>query len=838
MKQLKYSVSSIYCFLLIFIFCMPLEARYRNIKKSRTQQDVSIMHTQELLEGKGDVALVEKNIQNDDPVTHASMHDIVCKPDHPSCPAKAVDDEKNLIEINLDNTDLQNVLKWISETFDVSFLPEDAIQPLVQGAKALGGNKISFKTHRPMTKKEVWDLFLSFLELFGFGLVNSSVKDVYKIRQTAVNTPNSINRSPLDSYINVDWKELPNNDTHIRYIYFIRNTSLDTIQSFVESYRSVNGVFKPLKDLNAFSLTDRASNVRTIMEVVDTLDQVTSPEAMSVLRLKNADAKDIVDIYTRLTKAEDPMGLAARLTGAKKPTNVYFPENIRLIADQRSNSLIILGDADGIKKIEDFIIKHVDTELKIPYSPLYVYDLQYAKADDMAKIMAEVTKFAPTSPAAAYGGVREGDKYLQPMTFTSEKAGNRLLIKAEKEDYLKVRDIIKKLDVRQPQIVIEVLIVNVIATDNRELGVQIRNKDFNTVSKNLDFQVSGLPFGPGTKAAPIVQETPPNEGSLVTNLIRLAQNQTPGATLVSIANAANGVWALFKILQSQVQANIISNPFLITTNKYQAQTSIGETRRVPTAIVNGTQSTQAFDDVSANLTVKITPQINSIGIINLDIDISIDNFTEADSTSISSANQAQKTIKTNADVGNRQVLALGGLLRNNFDEMYTKVPILGDIPLIGWFFKSKTKTKTKDNLIVFISPRIVEPIIDGGVSAHTQEKINMSKEMLCELHSPAERRDPVHRWFFKDRVTENHEFINEFVAGNIPAPPCLDIPDSLYCEGSCIDKSACDVCFDENLNDIPTELSDKQQSMQTFSKINEKSILAVLPADQAQGAAS
>src|SRR5690606_5252581 len=133
---------------------------------------------------------------------------------------------------------------------------------------------------------------------------------------------------------------------------------------------------------------------------------------------------------------------------------------------------------------------------------------------------------------------------------------------------------------------------------------------------------------------------------------------------------------LFKILQSQVQANIISNPFLITTNKYQAQTSIGETRRVPTAIVNGTQSTQAFDDVSANLTVKITPQINSIGIINLDIDISIDNFTEADSTSISSANQAQKTIKTNADVGNRQVLALGGLLRNNFDEMYTKVPIL------------------------------------------------------------------------------------------------------------------------------------------------------------------
>lgn len=715
---------------------------------------------------------------------NAASQEVHSKPTSPVYPNSVINDEsgdENNIEVHLENTDLSNLLKWIGDTFKVNFLTEDTVQPIPQGGKSTAGNKVSFQTNKPLNKRQLWDLFLTFLDLFGFGLIETSIPDTYKLRPIANNAPNNVNRSPLPSYINIDWQELPTNDSYIRYVYFVRNSSLGTIQSVVDQFKGLNAVLKPLQDLNAFILTDKSSNIRSIMQVVTELDQVSSPEAMSVLKLLNADAEDIVKLYENLTKAEDPGGLAARLLGTKKkPSAVYFSDTTRLIAERRTNTLIILGDAAGIKKVEEFIVNYVDIALKVPYSPLHVYELQYANAKDMATILSNVTKFAQSTPAAQAGGVREGDKYLQNMTFTPEESGNTLVVKAEQEDYLKVRSIIKELDVKQPQVVIEVLIVNVNSTDNRELGVQIRNPQPNTISKNLDFQASGLPLGDGTKAPP---EINPSTGSLVANLITLASNQQPGATLLSISNSATGVWGLFKILQSRVHANVVSNPFLVTTNKYKAEVSIGETRRVITTSVTGSgENADGFGDITANLVVSITPQINSVGIINLDILIRMDTFTDADATN---ANRDTKTIKTNANVGNREVLALGGLLKTNHDENTSQVPVLSEIPILGWLFKNKTKFKHKDNLLVFISPRVVEPREKGGISAYSQEKSTFAKESLRELRHPMEKRDPIHRWFFQDQINEHTSHVDNFVAQINPCREPLNIPASLQCPEYC-----------------------------------------------------
>ncbi|MEX0940322.1 MAG: secretin N-terminal domain-containing protein [Candidatus Babeliales bacterium] len=733
---------------------------------------------------------------------HNPMQDIICKPCLSPYPLTATDDPNNLIEVNLENTDLANLLNWISDTFEVNFLTDDAIQPLPTGGKTVAGNKITFKTHKPLTKKQVWNLFLTFLDFFGFGLVEGTIPNLYKVRPTAINAPGSVNRSPLDSYINIHWEDLPDNDTHIRYIYFVRNTTLATIQGIVDAFRSTTATLKPLQDLNAFVLTDKASNIRSLMQIVTELDSIASPEAMSVLKLKNADAEDVVKLYNNLTKFEDPRGLAARILGPKKTSpSVYFPETTRLIAERRNNILIILGDIESIKKVEEFIINHIDVELKVPYSPLYVYELQYASAGDIASILTDVTRFAQGTAAAQTGGVREGDKYLQPMTFKAEPSGNRLLIKAEKEDYLKVRDIIKQLDVRQPQIAIEVLIVNVISADNKEIGVQIRNKNSNTINGSLDFQTSGFPLAGGNRAAPVIN---PTTGSIMADLIQLARNQTPGATLISISNAASGVWAIFKLLQNHAHTNLISNPFLITTNKYQSEVSIGETRRVMTGIVKGATDTPVFDDVTANLTLRITPQINTIGMINLEISISIDNFIDtADPTS---ANRNTKTVVTNANVGNQQVLALGGLLETVQNESLSKVPILGDIPLVGWFFKNRVKVKRKDNLLIFISPRIVEPRLAGGINQYTKDKATSAKESLCGLRHPAEMRDPIHKWFFNDVINENTEYVDNFLAKQNPEQ-CIDIPESLYCQEPCLEVSNCCIAQNDEYDNQSTTIA-------------------------------
>lgn len=716
--------------------------------------EIEIQETRSQIEKEEAEALARKDIRPEKEVRIAVR------------PETATDDPDDTIEVNLENTDLQNLLGWVSDIFKVNFLTDDIFNPIPQGGKAIGGNKITFKTHTALTKKQAWDLFITLLDLFGLNIVEAPVANFYKIKPSDATSPRTVNRSPLHSFINVHWSDLPDNDSKIRYIYFVRNSTLAAIQGIVDSFRSTTATLKPITDLNAFILTDKASNIRSIMHVIEELDSASMPEALSVLKLKNADAQEVAQLYANLTKSEDPRGLAARLLGTKKePTAVYFPENTRLIAEPRTNTLIILGTQEGIEKVEKFIVNHVDTELKIPYSPLYVYELQYTKAEDIAAILTNVTKFLPQSPASQYGGVREGDKYLQAMTFKAEPAGNRLLIKAEKEDYLKVREVIRQLDVKQPQIAVEVLIVNVIANDNREIGVQIRNKDDYTINSRIDFQTSGFPRAGGAKSSPIVN---PTDGNLMGNLINLATSQSPGATLISVANGVSGVWAMFKLLETHLHTNLISNPFLVTTNKYTAEVSVGEQRYVKTGEVKGTRDTDTFDYIDANLTVKITPQINSIGVINLDISITIDTFTDTDDPT--NANRDTKNIRTNANVGNKEVLALGGLLKRNKDEMGNRVPILGEIPVLGWFFRNKTKVDRKDNLLVFISPRIIEPRLQGGMSRYSQDKACHAKKSMREMVNPGESRDPIYKWFFKDTPCENTEYIDDFIAKKHLAP--------------------------------------------------------------------
>lgn len=711
-------------------------------------------------------------------------------------PATATNDPADTLEINFENTDLQNLINWVSDVFAVNFLTDDALNPLPAGGKNVSGNKITFKTHKPLTKKNAWDLFITFLDVFGFALIEGSVENFYKIVSSDPNAPRSANKSPLPSFINTNWQDLPDSEIKIRYAYYVRNTNLATIQSIVDSFRSSTSSLKALPDLNAFILTDKSFNIRSIMKIVSELDSSSLPESMSVLKLKHADAEDVKNLYESLTKKEDTRGLAARLMGTKKlPTTVYFPEDLRVFAERRSNTLIIFGTQEGIDKLERFILNYVDTELKIPYSPLYIYELQYTKAEDIATILTNVTKFAPESPASQSGGVRDGNKYLRPMVFQAEPSGNRLLINAEKEDYLKVLDVIKQLDVKQPQVAIEVLIVNVISSDDRELGIQIRNKTPTFIGKNIDFQSSGLGLGGGASASPVVD---PTTGSLLGNLIQLAQNQTPGATLLTISNLATGVWGILRVLQTEVDTNVISNPFLVTTNNYSAQVSLGETRRVKTGVVQSQQSSDTFGDISANLTVQITPLINNEGNINLNINISIDAFT--DTNDPASATKNTNTIKTNANVGNRQVLALGGLLKSNEVDITTKVPGIGDIPIFGWIFKNKTKIKSKNNLLVFISPRIVEPKFEGGIDTYSREKTEYSKQIMREMRHPAERRDVIHRWFFKDKPNENTQYVDNFVAKKYQADNYDISRSSFYPNNS--------TCIPDQVraDDLPVEL--------------------------------
>lgn len=661
----------------------------------------------------------------------------------------------DLIEFLFENAELATLLQYVEQKFNVTFITDDSIQPLSPTGKSILGTKISFRTHKPLSKKDAWNLFVAFLDMAGLAPVPGPNKNTYRLlpSQDPKTQPQNVTRAALPTFVGVDPSLLPNNDTRIRYVYFVENASLDTIKSVIDSMKSISSSQSlVLPELNAIIITDKASNIKSILAILRELDKANMPESLAVIKLKRMDATKAAQLYDALTKKEAP-GLAARLLGARKQaTTEYFPEGARVIPEPRTNSLIVLGSRDSIKKIAHFVTTIIDKKDSLPEIPLYIYRLKFLDAEAVAGILQQATKFGENSEAAKAGGVRDGDKYLKQMTIAAEKSTNSIIINADYDDYSKVHELLEKLDIEQPQVALKVFLLSVDLTDNEAFGTQIRNKKPGVdglISNNVNFQTSGLN---GSSPGAVVENTAGGGATrLLGDLITLASGiNSIGSTVVSLGSDAFGIWGMLNMLQTHARTTLIANPFMVTTHKFPAQFSIGQKRYVVTSTVFGTTGpTTTFGYVDANLTIQITPQISKEGLITLDTNVIVDQFLEADPNS-QNGNRTSKRLQTSVMVADNEALALGGLIQETTIDVETRVPILGSIPLLGWFFKNRRKRIERSSLLILITPEIIKPIEVDVADRFTRSKVLDAKDLLNELHNPTDDRDPVHRWLFHD----------------------------------------------------------------------------------------
>lgn len=665
-------------------------------------------------------------------------------PPLPPCPPEETEEEN--IEFNFENADLQNLIQQIQDIFEVTFISADAIKPPAQGQKEIKGNKISFKTHRPLTKQEAWNLFVTFLDTAGFAVIPHPDPKIYRI----VTTGPATLKSPLPTFIGVDYKTLPDTDDVIRYVYFLENTTTDTIEAIIKPLISNQSGIIMLKEHKGFILIDKAYNIKMLMTIIKELDKVTVPEAMTVLKLRNANAQDVAKLYETLIPKEDHSRFFP-----KKQSSLYFPENTRIIFEPRTNALILLGAKDAINKIENFITKYIDVEIDQAYSPLYTYQLKYAKARAIAEIMTNVTNEfnSKNQEKVPYGGVRGVDQYMQNISFTAEEQTNRIIIKAHYEDYLKAKEILDQLDEEQPQVAIEVLIVTVDLVDTKSLGSQLRSKQpgpNGLLGNNIKFQTSGF-FGQGVQTIPDTT-TIPTSGvdRLLGNLINLVTGTPVGSSILTLGQDAFGVWGILEALQSITDTEIVANPFLIATNNTPAFVELGQVRRgVNAEVVGASETVNGFGSFPALLSVKVKPKINSDGMIVLDLDVELDNFT--DNINFNDVTKNQRNVTTTVTVADKEVIALGGLIQDNFNDVVTKVPILGDIPILGWFFKNKQTVIEKQSLLILVSAQIIGTQNHDAMAEFTDYHTNEYQSDIDSMRFVTDNRDPVYRAFFQDK---------------------------------------------------------------------------------------
>jgi general secretion pathway protein D len=673
------------------------------------------------------------------------------------------DDSEELINFQFENTDLKNVIQQVGDLFNATFLTDDIISPLPQGqgAVATTGNKVSFRTQKPMTKKQAWNMFLSFLDIAGFNVVPGPSPRIYRV----ISAQKSL-KAPEPAYIGVDPKTLPGNDQMIRYVYFVENGNMNVIQSVVDKLRSSTSDLVALSDAKAFILTDKAYNIKALMTIVKELDRVSIPQAMSVMKLYRADATDVKKLFDQLMGVEEGRQQPMFMPPRQQPTALYFAQSTRIIAEPRTNSLIILGAPESIEKIESFISKHVDKDPDAPHSPLFYYDLKFAQAKNVKAILENtVGKFGrePATEAGRVGGVRGTDKYVRPMAFIDDPATNRIIMKGDYQDYLIVKDLIAQIDQPQPQVAVEILVLLVSWEKVKKLGTQIRNYmkacgGFG--SDKVQFQTSGI--GKIVERQKTSSQGVTVAERLMGNLLDLVTALEAGNTIISLGRDIFGVWGIIRMLETLSASETVANPFILASNKQKAIVEVGETRRVVTAeIVNTGNSTQSYDNMDATLKVEVTPQINSDGMILLDLVVSLNNFVPG-STATNVALQ-NREIRTKAIVSDREVLALGGLIRNKSDHNKAKTPLLGDIPILGWLFKNENSDDVRDSLLVLFSTQIIDPLNPAAAGRFTQHHIDDYYGTLDAMNYVIDTKDPIYRMFFKEGTKSVAQRVQDFI---------------------------------------------------------------------------
>ena len=651
------------------------------------------------------------------------------------------------VAFNFEDIDLKNVADYMEKVHKVKFVTDDILD--TNKSVKLAGNKVSFRTNAPLSKQESWSLFITFLSMAGLDVVPMSHPGFYRI----VPLPNAP-QEPIPAYIGASPLLLPDNDMMIRYVYFMQNADPGKVQPLISKFQGATGSVVIYKELKALIFTDKSYNIKSLMTIVKELDKPVSPQAMSVVKLKKANVEDVINLYNSLKPATSQRAWAP---DSKDPASEFFSQNVSLTGDKRTNTLIILGPKDGVVRLEDFIAKYVDIDANNTKAPVFVYYLEYTNAVDMQKTISQLVTYGSSTSAGQYGGVRDGQKYLQPMTIVADNHSNSLIINATPDDYPAVETLIKKLDVPQKQVAFEVLIVQVTGTKVKELGAQISGPNANnTFLPSVSAQTSGIPPASGVVTTPGGNGLAESIKSSLASLLIGPVNQA-GSTLLTFGQP---IWAVFKILKTITTTKILQNPFIVVSNNCKGIVKVGTSRRVVTgeAVSSGSTSTTGYQTAEANLSVTIVPQINDQKIINLAIAIDNNQFVN---NSVNDAVQDQKSITTMASVADGEVLVLGGIMADSTSSSTSGVPFFSKIPIFGWLFKNKANTQGKNVFIAFICPKILDNVMSqADVQAYTRNKIEEAQDYL-RLMDEAEdldaAQDPIDKMFFGDKTMKSDD---------------------------------------------------------------------------------
>lgn len=558
-------------------------------------------------------------------------------------------------QVNMKDADISAFIGQIADITGKSFV----IDPRVKG-------KVTVVSTETMNTEAVYELFLSVLKVHGYAAVPAG--DVIMVVQQ-----NSVKQQGGD----LEAKTKKQSQEMVTKVITIKNTpALDLVpilRPLVAKYGHLAGV----RSANALIISDHASNISRIEQIIDRLDKSGSEE-LEVIQLKEAWVGNVVTMLQSLDPDKVAQGKGAKSGGTG---------SIRVVADERSNRLIIKGEKTSRERIRKLIMQ-LDKPSYFSGSAK-VIRLKYADSKKLAELIKNLM-----SDTSSTGG-KDSNKAKGKASIFADEELNALVIRAEPSILKEISEIIHELDVRRAQVLIESAIVEVSGDVTDALGVQWAVGDTSNPVAGTNFKNAGQDLN--SIASGIAAGTPS-----LSNGLTLGGYKTTGGQF--------DFGMVIQALESQTNTNLLSTPSIMTLDNQEAEIIVGQNVPFITGSTSSSNNTNPFTTITREdigVTLKIKPHIHEGNELRLEVEVSAESVSDTTVQGQADLITNKRKLKTMILAADKETIVLGGLISDDITETESKVPFLGDIPGLGWLFKSKSTQHIKRNLMVFLRPTIV-----------------------------------------------------------------------------------------------------------------------------------
>ncbi len=566
--------------------------------------------------------------------------------------------------------------------------------------------KVSISFSTPITVGDFWKAYLTSLDMAGFTLVKSGA--FYKVINTR-----DVRYSPTKIYTG---SFTPETDAHVMKVMALKHVDAAEISRNFRPFMSRYGRIIDLKQTNTIIISDTGTNINRLEKLIKFLDVPGYEESLQIIPVYNSSASEIAKLLDEILRGGSSG--SSRSTSVRSKSKRFSSagaddgKNIsKIIAEPRTNSIIAMANATGAEELRN-LIKKLDVKFSSSNSDkIHVLYLNYGNSEEIAKTLSNLvsgaTRSNTTGRTARSFVTRDAGSTLfnGEVKINADKNNNALVVTASPTDWITIKNVIEKLDIPRDQVYVEGLIMETTLNKVRAWGV-----DFVGKYGKGNAQTGGFNSGQGLGTL-LADGNPVNISNFFVGIG--GPNQSPtefeiGGNKIKI----NSVNALIKAIANNTSTNVLATPQLLAMDNTEAEFEVGAS--VPiinTNTTNGTVQTTTGKQ-EAKLSLKITPQINKVSrYVTLKINQSINDFIGDPSSATNGTGLATTIRSANTEIMAKDgdTIAMGGLLRDKEVTTFNKVPLLGDIPVLGWLFKSKNRVVEKVNLLFFLTPRIISP---------------------------------------------------------------------------------------------------------------------------------